>query len=129
MFFTKKWLTSHIQREHESLEESSTIKNNDLIQNEFITSNHNSKIENVNNNKNNVNSPNVSTYENHAYVVIGPRNVGQTYYMLKMLERKGNRRPIHIITRSPNQNPKFETSNEIKPKNKYKGQLLFLTIR
>ena len=51
------------------------------------------------------NKINISAYENHAYVVIGPRNVGKTYYMLKMLERIGNQRPIHIITRSPNHYP------------------------
>ena len=52
------------------------------------------------------NTLNISTYENHRHVVIGPSNVGKTYYMLKVLEKKGNKRPIHIITRSPNQNPK-----------------------
>ena len=40
-------------------------------------------IENVNNNNNDI----VSTYENRANVVIGPRNVGKTYYMLKVLEK------------------------------------------
>ena len=40
--------------------------------------------------------------ENHAYVVICLRNVGKTYYMLKLLEQIGNKKPIHIITRSPN---------------------------
>ena len=49
-------------------------------------------------------TPNISTYENHRHVVIGPSNVGKTYYMLKILEKIGNKRPIHIITRSPNQN-------------------------
>ena len=34
------------------------------------------------------------SYENHAYVVIGPRNVGKTFYMLKVLEKIGNKRPI-----------------------------------
>ena len=63
-------------------------------------------------------------YENHAYVVIGPRNVGKTYYMLKILEKIGNKRPIHIITRSPKQYPNYKTSNEIKPKNKYKGSVV-----
>ena len=38
------------------------------------------KIEKVNNKDNNTV---VSTHENHAYIVIGPRNVGKTYYMLK----------------------------------------------
>ena len=72
-------------------------------------------IENVNNN--------VSTYENHRQVIIGPSNVGKTYYMLKVLEKIGNQRPIHIITRSPNQYPNFETTKEIKPINKYKGSI------
>ena len=57
-----------------------------------------SNIENFNNN----NNDNVSTYENRANVIIGPRNVGKTYYMLKVLDKIGNKRPIHIITRSPN---------------------------
>ena len=41
--------------------------------------------------------------------------------MRKILEKIGNKRPLHIITRSPNQYPNYKTSNEIKPKNKYKG--------
>ena len=53
------------------------------------------KIDNINNN--------VLTYENHRQVAIGPSNVGKTFYMLKILEKIGNKRPIHIITRSPNQ--------------------------
>ena len=52
------------------------------------------KIDNVNSN--------VSTYENNRHVVIGPSNVGKTYYMLKILEKIDNKRPIHIIFRSPN---------------------------
>ena len=75
------------------------------------------KIDKTNNNK-------VSTYENRANVVIGPRNVGKTYYMLKVLEKIGNKRPIHIITRSPNQYPKYKTNNEIKPINKNKGSIV-----
>ena len=39
----------------------------------------------------------LSKYENHAYVVIGPRNVGKTYYMLKVFENIANKKPIHII--------------------------------
>ena len=53
------------------------------------------KIDNVNNINNNI----VSNFENRANVIIGPRNVGKTYYMLKILEKIGNKRPIHIITR------------------------------
>ena len=41
-----------------------------------------------------------------------------------MFEKKGDKRPIHIITRSPNQSPKFKATNEIKPTNKYKGSFV-----
>ena len=41
-----------------------------------------------------------------------------------MLEKIGSKRPIHIITRSPNQDPNYKTSNEIKPMNKYKGSVV-----
>ena len=44
--------------------------------------------------------------------------------MLKVLERIGNKRPIHIKTRSPNQYPNYKTSNESKPINKYKGSVV-----
>ena len=67
---------------------------------------------------------NVPKYENQANVIIGARNVGKTYYMLKVLEKIGNKRPIHIITRSPNQYPNYKTSTEIKPINKYKGSVV-----
>ena len=74
------------------------------------------KIDNVNND--------VSTYENHRHVIIGPSNVGKTYYMLKILEKIGDKRLIHIITRSSNQYPNYKTSTEIKPINKYKGSIV-----
>ena len=77
-------------------------------------------IENVDKNNNDI----VSTYENHRHVVIGPSNVGKTFYMLKVLEKIDNKRPIHIITRSPNQYPNYKTSNEIKPIHKYKGSVV-----
>ena len=44
--------------------------------------------------------------------------------MLKTLEKISNQRPIHIITTSPDQNPNYKTSNEIKPINKYKGSVV-----
>ena len=75
-----------------------------------------------NNNKDN--NPNVSTYEKHRHVLIGPSNADKTYYTLKILAKIGNQRPIHIITRSPNQYPNFRTSNEIKPINNYKGSVV-----
>ena len=70
---------------------------NTLPPNKNNTSYQQPNIENVNND--------ASTYENHRHVVIGPSNVGKTYYMLKLLEKIGNKRPINIITRSPNQYP------------------------
>ena len=91
-------------------------ENNTLPTNKINTSYQHPDIENVNNK--------VSKFENHRHVVIGPSNVGKTYYMLKILEKIGNQRPIHIITRSPNQYPKYKTSNEIKPINKYKGSIV-----
>ena len=77
-----------------------------------------SKIDNVNNKINDL------TLENHRHVIIGPSNVGKTYYMLKILEKMDNKRPIHIITRSPNQYPNYKTSTDIKPINKYKGSIV-----
>ena len=44
--------------------------------------------------------------------------------MLKVLEKIGNKRSIHIITRSPNQYPNYKTSTEIKPINKYKASIV-----
>ena len=61
-------------------------KNRKKNNNNTLIQNRQPKIDETNNNKNN--NPNVSTHENHAYVVIGPRNVGKTYYMLRMLEEK-----------------------------------------
>ena len=78
------------------------------------------KIDNVNNANSNI----FSKFEYRANVVIGPRNVGKTYYMLKILEKVGNKRPIQIITRSPNQYPNNKTSTEIKTINKYKGSVV-----
>ena len=82
----------------------------------------------IDRNKNKVNNLSVSTYENHAYVVIGPRNIGKFYYMLKMLEKIGNQRPIHLLTRSPNPYPTYKTSNEVKPIIKYKRSVVFSMI-
>ena len=71
-----------------------------------------------------INNDNDSTYENHAYTVLGPTNVGKTYYMLNVLEKIGNKRPIHIITRSPNQYRNYKKSTDIKRINQNtKGQL------
>ena len=66
----------------------------------------------------------VSTYENHRNVIVGPSNVGKTYYMLKKIRKTGNKRPNHIITRSPNQYPNYKTSIDIKPIDKSKGEVV-----
>ena len=90
--------------------------NNTLPPNKINTSYQQQNIENVNDK--------VSTYENHRHVVIGPNNVGKTYYILKILEKIGKKRPIHIITRSTTQYPNYKTNNEIKPINKFKGSVV-----
>ena len=41
-----------------------------------------------------------------------------------MLEKIGNKRPNHLITRSPNQNPNYKTSTVIKRINKNKGSVV-----
>ena len=82
------------------------------------------KIEQVNNNKNNDINVSVPAYEKYACVVIGLRDVGKTYNMLKILEKIGNKRPIYIITRSLNQYPNYKTSKETKPINKDNGSVV-----
>ena len=54
---------------------------NTITANEIASTHQQPKIDKISNN-------NVSTSENLAYVVIGPRSVGKTYYMLKVLEKK-----------------------------------------
>ena len=58
--------------------------------------------------RNNDNNGGFSAYANHRHVIIGPSNVGKIYYMLKILEKVGNKTPIHIITWSPNQYPNYK---------------------
>ena len=93
-------------------------KNNNvtLPTNKINTSYQQPNVENVNKKD--------SNFENHRHIIIGPSDVGKTYYMLKVLEKINNQRPIHIITRSPNQYPNYKTSTDIKPINKYKGSIV-----
>ena len=94
--------------------------NNTTIGKEIGISPQQPKIHNINKkNTNNI----VSAYEDHRHLIIGPSNVGKTYYMLKVLEKLGNKRPINITTRTPNQYPNYKTSYEIKPTDKYKGSV------
>ena len=85
-----------------------------ITENEIVTTPQLPKIKKINNN-------NVSKFENCAKVLIGPRNVRKTQYMLEIIEKLGNKRPIHIKARSPIQYPNYKTSTEIKPINKNKG--------
>ena len=81
------------------------------------------KLYKTNNNIDNNGS--VSAYENHAYVVIGPRNVGKIFYIHKMPEKTGDQRPILIITRSSNQYINYRTTTDItKPIDNYKGSVV-----
>ena len=54
-----------------------------------------------------------------------PETLVKRFICLKYLKKIGDQRPIHIITRSPNQYPNYKTSNEIMPINKYKGSIVF----
>ena len=62
--------------------------------------------------------------KNHSHKVFGPRNVGKTYYMLKIPEKIGKKTPILMVTRSPSQYPKYKSSIEIKPIDKYTGSVV-----
>ena len=75
---------------------------------------------------NNDNNPDVSTYENHRQVVIGPSNVCKTYCMLRVLEKIRNKRAVHILNQSKNQYPIYTTTSEFKPTKKNKGSVVTL---
>ena len=66
----------------------------------------------------------VSAFRNHRQLMIGPSNVSKTFYMLKMLDKKGNKRPLHIKTRSPKKYPNCETDAKIESIDKYRGSVI-----
>ena len=72
IFLTKKWLTTHIEREHENESNSSVLEK--------------PKIDNVNN--------------NNRALLVGPSFSGKTYLMLKILSPITDR-DIYIITKPP----------------------------
>ena len=98
--FTKKWLTTHIDREHRN--ESKSIVLEKPI---------NDNVDNNNNNRT---------------IFFGPSFSGRTYLMLKILSRTPNR-DLYITTKSPPEqysNSKIkvrEISDEIKPLNEYEN--------
>ena len=108
--------------------------NNTLPPNKINTAYQQPNSENVNNKKklkisnNKDNNPDVPTYENHRHFIIDTSNVGKTYYMLKKLEKIGNQIPIHIIARSPKQNPSFKKVIKLNQYINTKGQLYFSMI-
>ena len=57
------------------------LKKNTIIDNAICTSPGQPEFDNNNNN------PSVSTNENNSSTVIGPRNVGKTFYMLKNMKK------------------------------------------
>ena len=99
-FFTKKWLKTHIEREHHQDKTNSNVI-----------------IDNVNNNNNN------------RTLLVGPSFSGKTYLMLKILSRISDR-DIYIITKSPpeqysNSDIEIrEISDEIKPLNEYENGII-----
>ena len=93
--------------------------NNTVINNVTVTTPQQPKID-IFKNKNTI----VSNYDNHACVVIGPRNVGKTYYILKILGKIGDKRPIKHEARSHNQYPVYKASNEIISMNKNKSSVV-----
>ena len=70
----KKWLTTHIEREHRNESNSFVLEK--------------PKIDNVNNNNNN------------RTLLVGPSSSSKTYWMVKILSRTPNR-DIYIINKSP----------------------------
>ena len=72
-FFTEKWLTTHIEREHNHKELYSNVSEK-------------TNIDNINN--------------NNRTLLVGPSFSGKTYRMLQILSRLSNS-DIYIITKSP----------------------------
>ena len=78
--------TCNIERDEDKFMKDRTVCKNCYNKNRRKNKNQQPKIEKINNNHDSI--TNDSTYENHANLVIGPRNVGKTYNMLKMLEKR-----------------------------------------
>ena len=70
------------------------------------------------------NNANISPYGNHCRVIIETSNVGETYYLLKTLEKKQQKTYSYKkLVGSLIQNPNYNTSIEIKPIDKSKGSV------
>ena len=101
--FTKKWMKTHIEREHNHQNENKS----NLIKKPLVDNDNN----------------------NNRTLLVGPSFSGKTYLMLKILSRIPDR-DIYIITKSPPQqytNSKIkikEISDEIKPLNEYENGVI-----
>ena len=99
--FTKKWLKTHIEREHRQNETNSHV----------------------------IKKPEIENNNNNRTLLVGPYFSGKTYLMLKILSRIPDR-DIYIITKSPPEqytNSKIkikEIGDEIKPLNEYENGIL-----
>ena len=99
--FTKKWLKTHIEREHRQNETNSHV----------------------------IKKPEIENNNNNRTLLVGPSFSGKTYLMLKILSRIPDR-DIYIITKSPPEqytNSKIkikEIGDEIKPLNEYENGIL-----
>ena len=100
--FSKKWLTTHIEREHNHNESNSNVSEK-------------TNIDNINN--------------NNRTLLVGPSFLGKTYLMLQILSRISDR-DIYIINKSPPEkytNSKIkikEINDEIKPLNEYESGII-----
>ena len=100
--FTKKWLTIHIDREHNHNESNSNVSEK-------------TNIDNINN--------------NNRTLLVGPSFSGKTYLMLQILSRISDR-DIYIITKSPPEQYSSskikikEINDEIKPLNEYENGIV-----
>ena len=100
--FTKKWLKTHIEREHQQNKSNSIVLEKP-------------KIDNIDN--------------NNRTLLVGPSFSGNTYLKLKIISRISDR-DIYIITKSPPEqytNYKIkikEISDEIKPLNEYENGVI-----
>ena len=105
VFFTKNWLTTHIEREHRNQSNSNVLE----------------KLKIDNNN----------TENNNRTLVVGPSFSGKIYLILKILSRTPDR-DFYIITKSPPEqysNSKIkikEISDKIKPLRNYANGIIVL---
>ena len=103
-FFTNKWLTTHIEREHRNESNSSVLEKPKTV--------------------------NVNTENNNRTLLVGCSFSGKKYLQLKILSRLPPERNIYIITKSPPEqysNSKIkikEISDEIEPLNENENAVI-----